>query len=491
VTEVVPRRKLLAAVVAVAALALTVPGLARGESADAPGRWRIRKERIAPGLVLLRIRDPKGPNRIRVLEVDRFSALTLDVQLANDHIPGHEQTSSMAARNGAVAAINGDYTILPSDAGAGRPINLFAEDGTLVTSSLIFGRNFAVSHDEQGVYFGHPKLRALLTRQVSGEQWTIPAWNEAEAMTGQISAYTVAGGPSFPPPLNACSARLIPTGVVAWQDGQAGIGHEHTVQAVRCSFNRLKRRGGTVVAAPQGTIESELITGLVVGETITLSWSPKANWTGVLDTIGGNPILVQKGVVTAGTCTGSYFCDRNPRTGVGINSAGKILLVTVDGRQPGRSVGMTPLEFARLFQSLGATSALNLDGGGSTTMWVEGRIVNRPSGTTERPVGSSLLVLPGPDSEEPVPLPFPPRLAPTVRPRTESVDKGPPRPGAEVPARHPLCSALRDPASTGGMLDAVARGELGVSRDLPRHLERAVEVFRGQRDCVDLLRNRE
>jgi hypothetical protein len=488
VTEVVPWRKLLAAVVAVAALALTVPGLARGKSAEVPGRFRVRKDRIAPGLVLLRIRDPKGPNRIRVLKVDRFSALTLDVQLANDRIPGHEQTSSMAARNGAVAAINGDYTIRPSDTGAGRPINLFAEDGNLVTSSLIFGRNFAVSHDEQNVYFGHPKLRALLVRQVSGEQWTIPAWNEAEASAGEISAYTVAGGPSFPPPLNACSARLMPTGVVAWQDGQAGIGHGHTVQAVRCSFSRLKRRGGIVVAAPQGTVESELIAGLVVGETVTLSWSPKVQWTGVLDTIGGNPILVQDGVVTAGTCTGSYFCNRNPRTGVGIGSAGKILLVTVDGRQPGRSVGMTPLEFARLFQSLGATSALNLDGGGSTTMWVEGRIVNRPSGTAERPVGSSLLVLPTADSEEPVPLPFPPRLGQAVRPRIESPEGAPQRRGAEAPSRNPLCLALHDPGSTGGMLDAVARGELGPSRDLPRHLERAVEVFRGQRDCVDLLR---
>ena len=488
-TKVVPGRKLLAAVVVVAALAPTVPGLTRGERANPPGRWHIRKERIAAGLVLRRIRDPKGPNRIRVLEVDRLAALTLDVQLANDHIPGHEQTSSMAARNGATAAINGDYTILPSHAGAGRPINLFAEDGNLVTSSLIFGRNFAVSHDEQNVYFGHPKLRALLTRQVSGEQWAIPAWNEAEARAGQISAYTVAGGPSFRPPLNACSARLMPTGVVAWQDGQAGIGHEHTVGAVRCSFNRLKRRGGTVVAAPQGTIESELIAGLVVGETVTLSWSPKANWTGVLDTIGGNPILVQKGVITAGTCSGSYFCDRNPRTGVGINSAGKILLVTVDGRQPGRSVGMTPLEFARLFQSLGATSALNLDGGGSTTMWVEGKIVNRPSGTTERPVGSSLLVLPGADSEEPVPLPFPPQLGPAARPRIESSEGASLTPRADLPARHPLCAALRDPASTGGMLDAVARGELGRSRVLPRHLERAVEVFRGQRHCADLLRN--
>ena len=76
---------------------------------------------------------------------------------------------------------------------------------------------------------------------------------------------------------------------------------------------------------------------------------------------------------------------------IGVDANGKLLLVTVDGRQKG-SVGMTPVAFARFFQWLGATSALNLDGGGSTTMWVRGSIVNKVSGSYERPVGSSVLV---------------------------------------------------------------------------------------------------
>jgi hypothetical protein len=56
---------------------------------------------------------------------------------------------------------------------------------------------------------------------------------------------------------------------------------------------------------------------------------------------------------------------------------------------------MTPLAFARLFKRLGARWAFNLDGGGSTTMYVKGRIVNRPSDGSERPVSSALVVLPG------------------------------------------------------------------------------------------------
>jgi hypothetical protein len=56
---------------------------------------------------------------------------------------------------------------------------------------------------------------------------------------------------------------------------------------------------------------------------------------------------------------------------------------------------MTPLGFARLFKSLGARWAFNLDGGGSTTMFVKGEVVNRPSDGHERPVSSALVVLPG------------------------------------------------------------------------------------------------
>jgi hypothetical protein len=87
-------------------------------------------------------------------------------------------------------------------------------------------------------------------------------------------------------------------------------------------------------------------------------------------------------------------------------------MVVVDGRRD-RSVGMTLEELTDLFSSLGATWALNLDGGGSTTLVVNGTVKNRPSDGSERPVSSSLLVLRGSDSgeiaqtEEPIPSPDP------------------------------------------------------------------------------------
>jgi exopolysaccharide biosynthesis protein len=92
----------------------------------------------------------------------------------------------------------------------------------------------------------------------------------------------------------------------------------------------------------------------------------------------------------------SFVDRRHPRTAIGRLADGRILLLVVGGRQPYHSLGMTLVELATLMRRLGATDALNLDGGGSTTLVVRGVVVNLPSDETgERPIGDVLLVLPG------------------------------------------------------------------------------------------------
>jgi exopolysaccharide biosynthesis protein len=75
-----------------------------------------------------------------------------------------------------------------------------------------------------------------------------------------------------------------------------------------------------------------------------------------------------------------------------VTDTGELLLVVIDGRRPGYSVGATLPEAARVMQSLGARDALNLDGGGSSAMVVRGRVVNRPSDPGgERAVGDGVF----------------------------------------------------------------------------------------------------
>ena len=164
-------------------------------------------------------------------------------------------------------------------------------------------------------------------------------------------------------------------------------------------------------------------------------------------------MLVKGGAVVATDCAQS-ICDKHPRTGVGIRGDGKLILAVVDGRQPGYSVGMTTVELGGLFKWLGAVTAMNMDGGGSSTMVVNGRVTNRPSDSTgERAVTSALLVLPGADAGEPTPSTL------TASSTLSAGQAG----GGTAPdaGRASGMAAQLDPASTGGLLDALASGAFG------------------------------
>jgi exopolysaccharide biosynthesis protein len=91
---------------------------------------------------------------------------------------------------------------------------------------------------------------------------------------------------------------------------------------------------------------------------------------------------------------------RNPRTMVGLDREGRLLIVTADGRQPGFAEGLSLIEGARLMARLGAVTAINLDGGGSTSLVTGGRLRNEPRAGLDRPepggraVSTALLFVP-------------------------------------------------------------------------------------------------
>lgn len=119
-------------------------------------------------------------------------------------------------------------------------------------------------------------------------------------------------------------------------------------------------------------------------------------------TVGGFPDLLDArrrvGDLEVGARP-SFAAARHPRTAVGYDlDSGRVWLVVVDGRQPPHSAGMTLPELAELFEALGAEEALNLDGGGSTTLVLGHEPVNRPSDAAgERPVVNALALVRAPD----------------------------------------------------------------------------------------------
>jgi len=142
-------------------------------------------------------------------------------------------------------------------------------------------------------------------------------------------------------------------------------------------------------------------TGLFTaeGEAADISqWGPEREDAGIIsaeDAIVSGPLLIDDSHDMPLDSI-NFNANRHPRTMVGITGSGHLLFVVVDGRQPGYAEGMSLFELRALAHSLGCTDALNLDGGGSTTMVVGGEsgsaVVNKPSGKIERPVPSILFV---------------------------------------------------------------------------------------------------
>lgn len=405
-------------------------------SAPAQEPIKVTTVELAPGLTYTTILDRTYPRRIYLLTFDPLaSPAALDVTLARTGgLPGFATVSKMATREGAIAAINGDFGMYP-----GRPVHGFADDGVLLQTPVIgtMGKAFAVSADEADRYLGQPDLSVRVHRYVNDRSWRVIRWNEGPPGTDEVVGFTPAGGSVEMPPKKSCSARLMPAGDPGFTPDEHGVEQDFTVDAIACQRPAMDLKAGIVVSAQRRGLGSQRVKRLEVGETVSLSWS--YGWRNVLDAIGGGPVVLADGVVKVRHCE-EWLCGRAPRTAIGVTADGKVLLMVVDGRRDRWSVGMTLKEEAKFLKSLGAVDAINLDGGGSSEMWINGEVVNRPSDGQERRVSSSVLILPAPDALVPASL----HTAPSV-----PLQRSPAEAAADAAAWD---AARTDPASTGGLL---------------------------------------
>jgi len=165
---------------------------------------------------------------------------------------------------------------------------------------------------------------------------------------------------------------------------------------------------GYVVSA-RGKARAWLKENVRLGSRMAFSWrlnpieaGEDKKWQGATTILGGGPQLIKNGRVAITNVPekipSAFVNDGHPRTAIARLASGKILLLTVDGRQASESIGMSLPFLAKLLLELGAVQAMNLDGGGSTTMVIRNKVVNKPSDQTgERPVSDAILVFPRPN----------------------------------------------------------------------------------------------
>src|SRR6185295_18995148 len=151
------------------------------------------------------------------------------------------------------------------------------------------------------------------------------------------------------------------------------------VKEIRADGNSLIP-GHAMVLSLAGETKTNL-TAVRSGVLLKFTTATQAGIASAVTAIGGGPILVHDGKEQewpGRKGAGDYMLPRHPRTALGFNRR-YFYLVEVDGRQKELSIGLSYAELAALMKQLGCTDALNLDGGGSATFWLNGKVMNSPS----------------------------------------------------------------------------------------------------------------
>lgn len=364
--------------------------------------------------------DPadRGPWRIDVLTIDpgRFRG-GLKASYGPD-LENREKTSELVAGAGATAGINAGFFVLDPKAGApGDPAGVGVYDGRLL-SEPINGRPGLVIRDNgrhstvarltwDGRVVGRGASQPLdgidrvpgLIRNCGGTADDTPTSLPLHDVTCSDPDELVAFTPDY--------GRQTPRG-----DGiEAVLDSRGRVLELRSPRGGPLPDGGSSVQAT-GSRVAELAALAQVGrplrveKTLRDGSGRKVSPSPTTSILNGGPELVRDGrlhvtpatdgMVQSGNPSFYYgwMHKRNPRTLAGVDAAGRTVLVTADGRSTD-ALGLSIPESAAVARALGLRDAVNLDGGGSTTMVVDGDVINDPSDAAgERPVGDALLILP-------------------------------------------------------------------------------------------------
>ncbi|MEU3741713.1 phosphodiester glycosidase family protein [Streptomyces sp. NPDC032198] len=330
-------------------------------------------------------------------------------------VAGRETVSGMASADDALLGVNAGFFVMEGKDGVpGAAAGIAAYDGEL-QSAATNGRIAAVLRGD-GLRPEFKKLRTDLRVRAGAASAIVDGINR---VPGLIRNCGGVGGdsPTERPQHDVTCAD--PDEIVQFTDElgahtPAGEGTEAVLDA-NGRVREVRARGGAVpdggsVLAGIGAGATWLRTHATPGSALQVSrkiLDEQGKELGLGprdDIVNGGPELVRGGKVAVNFAADgieraddpsfayTWGIKRNPRLLLGVDRQGRMLLVAADGRQPGVSDGFGLGEGAELMKSLGAVRAMALDGGGSVTMAVNGKVINSPSDGTERAVGDALLL---------------------------------------------------------------------------------------------------
>ena len=357
--------------------------------------WLSEAQAIAPGVefytsIDTSITEPAEASAMYLLKLDP-SKVTLSSAHAKDEIMGVETVDAIAARHHAVAAVNaGFFNVKNGDpASVLKMAGEFVSDATLPRGVVAIG---PAASGAQTLTFDQISAKQELRFTANGTDWTVPVDGvDTTRARGKLMLYT----PSY-----HADTDTAPTGTEI-----VASGTPLKVRDVRRAAGHTPIPRDGVVLSFGGVELPPSLAALKTGVEITLltNWKsvngvPPSIFESARDVVNGAGLLRRGGTritdwSVEGLRSDTFLDVRHPRTVIGTDDHGSVWLVAIDGRQPGYAGGMDFKELQRLSDRLKLRDALNLDGGGSVTMVVKNRIVNKPSDAQgPRLVSDAILV---------------------------------------------------------------------------------------------------
>lgn len=308
------------------------------------------------------------PVRINVVEIDRKLASDFEIKPAlssvEDSLHSKKTITTIAKNTNSIVAINGTY-FKPQ---TGEPLGTLMIDGDIYTGPMY--DRVAIGIFDDG--FGVARVQMAATMKAGDKEIKIDNINQPRTLSTHVIAYTKAWGQKAPAsPRYGMQVAIEDNKVIASSSSPLEI-----------------PQNGYVIVGPKKQLEQFVSEKKV---KINISLSP--NWKNVRHIISGGPYLVKDSKVFVDMTAQKLGAigGKNPRTAIGYTADNNLIMVAVDGRE-GSSVGMTLMQLANFMKAAGCTNAINLDGGGSTVMYVDGQVVNKPAFKGGIAISNALVV---------------------------------------------------------------------------------------------------
>jgi len=326
--------------------------------------------------------------------------LRVEVEKGGDGLYGSGTVDKIAARMAErypaappVAIVNGDFWLSRA-----VPVNMFVDEGTIWKapwSGAEGQRRSLLMIDDRGqLSMGLPRWYAALQDPSTGNRLTINAVNSPLGTDDKAVAWTMPAG-EVPASASAGARRMVlKLDKPEWLPNEPRVA---TVDSIGAASEPYVIESPDVVVVDLAGAEPRW---LIPGGRYHLNATLDNVGGRVTAAMGGGPRLLANGAIVVEESVKkeriaqSFDTARHPRTALGLNADGTVLyLVVADGRQPGLSRGIPLRDLAQRLLEMGCTDAMNLDGGGSSSLWALGGIANFPSDRDgPRPVSTSLLL---------------------------------------------------------------------------------------------------